>query len=173
MRALTLTQPWATEIALGHKRIETRSWRTNYRGPVLIHAARGFPLAARRFAEAERGVGRLPERLPLSAIVARARIRDVMPTGEARYIASALEVHLGDYSPGRFAWILEDVAPLEPVFCRGALGLWTPAPEVIAALVKANPLDHELLRLSLAYAENIRERSGPRRTEPRLRPAGG
>ena len=42
MKALTLTQPWATLIAVGAKRIETRSWGTSYRGRIAIHAAKGF-----------------------------------------------------------------------------------------------------------------------------------
>ena len=42
MRVLTLTQPWATLVAIGAKRIETRSWATKYRGPLLIHAAAGL-----------------------------------------------------------------------------------------------------------------------------------
>ena len=46
MKALTLTQPWASLVACGAKTIETRSWRTPYRGPVAIHAAKGFPADA-------------------------------------------------------------------------------------------------------------------------------
>lgn len=42
MRALTLTQPWATLVAIGAKKIETRSWSTSYRGPLAIHAAKGL-----------------------------------------------------------------------------------------------------------------------------------
>lgn len=41
-RVITLTQPWATLVAIGAKRIETRSWSTHYRGPLLIHAAAGL-----------------------------------------------------------------------------------------------------------------------------------
>jgi hypothetical protein len=41
-KVLSLTQPWATLVALGAKRIETRSWATSYRGPLLIHAAKGL-----------------------------------------------------------------------------------------------------------------------------------
>ena len=40
VRALTLHQPWASLIALGVKRIETRSWSTSCRGPLWIHAGR-------------------------------------------------------------------------------------------------------------------------------------
>ena len=49
MMALTLTQPWATLVAIGAKRIETRSWSTRYRGPLAIHAAKRFPRYAREF----------------------------------------------------------------------------------------------------------------------------
>lgn len=47
MRALSLTQPWAQLVALGAKRIETRSWPTDYRGPLAIHAAKKMPREAR------------------------------------------------------------------------------------------------------------------------------
>jgi len=43
MKALTLWQPWASLIAVGAKRIETRSWSTKYRGPLAIHAAARKP----------------------------------------------------------------------------------------------------------------------------------
>src|SRR5690348_441422 len=46
MKAITLTQPWATLVAVGEKRIETRSWSTSYRGLLAIHAAKGWPLVA-------------------------------------------------------------------------------------------------------------------------------
>lgn len=46
MKCLTLTQPWATLVAIGAKSIETRSWRTRYTGPLAIHAAKGFPKTA-------------------------------------------------------------------------------------------------------------------------------
>lgn len=49
-RALSLTQPWATLATLvvsGAKRVETRSWKTPYRGWLGIHAAKGFPAWAR------------------------------------------------------------------------------------------------------------------------------
>jgi len=49
MKAITLTQPWATLVAIGAKRIETRSWSTSYRGPLAIHAAKGLgPVGGKR-----------------------------------------------------------------------------------------------------------------------------
>jgi hypothetical protein len=38
VKALTVRQPHAQLIALGIKTIETRSWATKYRGPLVIHA---------------------------------------------------------------------------------------------------------------------------------------
>ena len=129
MKALTLTQPWATLVALGHKQVETRSWRTSYRGPLAIHAAKGFPASARQFAEEERAIGRIPARLPRGAVVCTVDLVDCQPTewltGEQR--VSALERHLGDYRSGRWAWLF-DPASLHvlgvPVPAKGALGLW-------------------------------------------------
>lgn len=39
-KIITLWQPWASLIALNLKHYETRSWPTNYEGPILIHAAK-------------------------------------------------------------------------------------------------------------------------------------
>lgn len=39
-KTITLWQPYATLVATGIKQYETRSWPTNYRGPLLIHAAK-------------------------------------------------------------------------------------------------------------------------------------
>lgn len=43
MKVLSLLQPWASLVVLGHKKIETRSWKTDYRGEILIHASVGKP----------------------------------------------------------------------------------------------------------------------------------
>ena len=42
MKGLTLTQPYATLVAIGAKKIETRSWSPSYRGPLAIHAGAGL-----------------------------------------------------------------------------------------------------------------------------------
>lgn len=149
MKALSLTQPWATLVAIGEKAIETRSWATAYRGPLLIHAASGFPNEARRFALASPCVdllrlhGCLPiQSLPFGCLVAVADLVDVrqipvQDTWPSRFDAAAQEheAAFGDYRAGRYAWLLANVRPLPaPVPCRGALGLWTPPPVLAAAV---------------------------------------
>src|SRR3990167_3828953 len=103
MKAITLTQPWATLVALGHKRIETRSWTTSYRGPLAIHAAKGFPMTAQRVCWEHRTIaGTLPRifghnphdeaagvgastgyEFPLGAVVATCQLVDVLPILDA------------------------------------------------------------------------------------------
>lgn len=143
IRGLTLTQPWASSMALGYKRVETRSWRTAYRGWLAIHAAKGFPRDARAFAAEERAFGRMISPIPCSAIVAICHLDDCRPTEEAAFDVSAIERRLGDYSPGRYAWFTSKLAGLvEPIPCRGALSLWQ-LPSDIEARLQAVILMHE------------------------------
>ena len=125
MKALSLTQPWATLVATGRKKVETRSWSTNYRGLLYVHAAKGFPAYARRFAEEEVGIDGCPGAYPRGVIIARVRLVDIQRTEKVISKLSALEKHYGDYSPGRFAWFLEDAEKLlSPIPYRGSLGLF-------------------------------------------------
>ncbi len=53
MKCLSLRQPWATLLLLGEKRHETRPWRTEYRGPLVIRASVSFPPAAHALCQME------------------------------------------------------------------------------------------------------------------------
>lgn len=131
LKALTLSQPWAALVAVGAKQLETRSWRTHYRGPLAIHAARGFPATARRYCEVEPIRDRLqatgkwpPESLRRGCIVAVCRLVECALIAPST-VPPEPERSFGDYAPGRWAWVLDDVRPLQaPVPARGALGLW-------------------------------------------------
>jgi hypothetical protein len=134
MKALTLTQPWATLVSVGAKQIETRSWSTNYRGRIAIHAAKGFPRNAqnlclmRPFSDALYTLGDLPR----GAIIATAELWDIkhilreLPgfCGEQCLPPPEPERSFGDYAQGRYAWYLRDVKAIEPIPVKGALGLW-------------------------------------------------
>jgi hypothetical protein len=163
MKAITLWQPWASLVAIGAKKIETRSWYTNYRGPLAIHASKRFLLDARMlcwsepFLSALEPAGWNPELfpqkvLPLGAIVAVCNLVECCriytesyktrapglytfhgwlpkPAGYPvmKYYASLPEepeLAFGDYTPGRYAWILGDVRQIEPIPCRGKQRLW-------------------------------------------------
>ncbi len=150
-RALTLHQPWASLIAVGAKSIETRSWRTKYRGPLVIHAGKTPP--------PERCDNEWPNALwvaceeaglcdregvaagwfsdpPLGAMVASCVLADCVPIidrfdpppehgcyveaserglrlmgGDPVLVDIIAQDPFGDFTPGRFAWLLEDVKP--------------------------------------------------------------
>ena len=48
-KILSFHQPWAWLIVNGHKDIENRTWKTNYRGPLYIHAGKKFDDSDYRF----------------------------------------------------------------------------------------------------------------------------
>lgn len=146
MKVISLTQPWASLVAVGEKKIETRSWRTPYRGTLAIHAAKGFPRSARLLAEESPFANSLAAHalyghmLPLGQIIAVCDLGDVLFIHQGRYLVEPdftdVERHVvippdepeksfGDYSPGRYMWLLENVRMLKtPIPARGALGLW-------------------------------------------------
>lgn len=136
MKGLSLTQPWASLVAIGAKRIETRSWSTSYRGDVLIHAAKKFPADARCLCPVEPFVDALGMAiLHTGQVLAVARLvecfafdaRTAAKIARRSYLGllPAHEVDFGDYSAGRFGFVFEDVRPLSaPIAWRGALGLW-------------------------------------------------
>lgn len=141
MKALTLHQPWASLVAIGAKRIETRSWCTNYRGPLAIHAGKSTEhihvvLHDDDFTNALGAAGILNHPNPtFGAVVAVCRLADCLPTKavgcfpgvfeDYPELDTAMERTFGDYTPGRWAWVLDCVEPLEkPIPARGAQGLW-------------------------------------------------
>ncbi|WP_331281011.1 ASCH domain-containing protein [Brevibacillus thermoruber] len=86
MKAITIHQPWATLIALGEKRFETRSWATKYRGPLAIHAGKKVDRDACE-AEPIRSVlakhGYTADNLPTGVILAVGEMVDCLEvTGE-------------------------------------------------------------------------------------------
>lgn len=127
VRALTLTQPWATLVAIGAKKIETRSWHTFYRGPLVIHASKTFPAWAIACTVREpfrSALGVSWRELPLGAALAVCRMVSCMPT-ELRNNIPEPEHSFGDFAPGRAAWLLDDVHRFpEPLSMRGMQGLW-------------------------------------------------
>lgn len=134
MKALTVSQPWAQLIAVRAKRIETRSWTTRYRGPIAIHAGQAVPSLDQQgpAAQAAWTVCRRPaDELPRGVVVATARLVHVEATDSPQLdrvlaeFGAPTEEWLGDYSPSRWAWCLDDIVALpEPIPARGSLGLW-------------------------------------------------
>jgi len=155
LKALTIYQPWATLLATGQKRIETRSWATGYRGWLILHAAVKWSADLRElsaspmFAEMLQGTpgygsteGTLftesePPAPPLGAVVGVAKLVATDSVDDPRLILSDRERELGDYSSGRWAWIFEEpIAFKNPIPIRGFQGMWNPPPTILEAALK-------------------------------------
>lgn len=135
MKALSLTQPWASLVVTGKKLVETRSWRTDHTGRIAIHAAKGYPKWAKECASEWRMAGFVSGTLPLAGIIGTAVLREMRMTEAALHLEliSAQEREFGDYSDHRYAWFLTDVVAFPALIpCKGALGLWDVPPEVLA-----------------------------------------
>jgi hypothetical protein len=139
MKAISLTQPWATAMALGIKSWETRSQKmhASYRGPLLIHASSLFPSWARDFALEQHGATKgkipLPQDMPLGCIVAFGSLMDGwFRTEDVRGKLSILDLGWGDFSNDRFTFQFQLKEAINPVIkAKGALGLWTPKPDLV------------------------------------------
>ena len=170
MKALTILQPWASLIACGAKKIETRSWATKYRGALAIHAAKFMfsPYAC----ELPDGLTKLAmdvlfpssngdpaniydnwHELPHGCVIAIADLVDCMsivyypgtdveiakrievgaessttnkrdPNFSKIFVPTPKEIAFGDWTPGRYAWLLENVRPIEPIPAKGMQRIW-------------------------------------------------
>jgi len=149
LMALSLWQPWASLVAIGVKRFETRSWPTQYRGPLLIHASRRWGqeqadwvgVAVKRLGSDH--IRALGAHLPIGGYVAIVDLVDCRPTflldggdvvcrAEWFFELTELEVEFGDWGLGRFGWQLENVVRfLNPIPGRGQQGLYRPGPDVL------------------------------------------
>lgn len=153
MKAITLQQPWATLVAIGAKRLETRSWRTNYRGPLAIAASakqgkEGKVLMAdpqcygamQLYGASQYWGGMIGH--PYGAVIAVCNLVDCLPMeshiclpgifDEYPELNTIRERAFGDFDVidrhngrRRWAFVLEDVQPLvEPIPVKGGLSLW-------------------------------------------------
>ena len=137
MKAITLHQPWASLVALGKKKIETRSWATNHRGVLAIHAAKYYPNDRRSlthtypFADCLRGA--IPCHQRLGVVVWTCTLIDcVKMTPEFIDTIEEPERSFGWYKPGRYAWVLRDIYQLKnPIEARGQQGLWDFTPPIL------------------------------------------
>lgn len=101
--ALSIRQPWAHRILFKGKNIENRQWPTHFRGPVLIHAAKGVDPEDRED---------LTPDMPRGGIVGAVEIVDCVTESASPWFA------------GRYGFVLRNPIPLAFIPCRGALGFF-------------------------------------------------
>lgn len=113
--ALTISQPWASLIANGDKQVENRTWKTDYRGPLAIHAGSGTQYLTRN---QQAGY-------PTGGIIAVATLVGCWQVDLLRSTSFSIDEHQWQYIEGPWCWLLEDVLHVDFLPCPGKLGLWT------------------------------------------------
>lgn len=143
MKTISVQQPWAWLIMAALKKVENRSWPTDYRGRLAIHAS--SQLAIKSWSEILEPDGNEPVAvaeeveladgmilpalvdLPLSAILGTVELVDCVRDTD-------LPPDLQDHSFAGvdcWCWVLRDPRPLDQPFpCKGKLRLWNSPPEL-------------------------------------------
>lgn len=124
MKVLSIKEPFASLIKNEIKHIETRSWKTNYRGEIYIHASLTK--------------SKINDRLELldlikdmdinpGYIICKCNLVDCIYMDE-EFINKIKENHqeyiCGHYSIGRYAWVLDNIEVIDPIKAKGKLGIW-------------------------------------------------
>ena len=121
MKTLTIKQPYAALIVNGYKKIEFRSWKTNYRGKILIHAGLSIDK------ESLNNFKEYNLEYVNGAIIGKADIADCI------LIDEKLDKKLREENPliyrknhvGQYAWLLDNIIKYKnPIYKKGKLGLW-------------------------------------------------
>lgn len=129
VKVLSLRQPWADLCVIpGAKSNETRNWITKYRGELFIHASKMFHFSDLELCRQDRFFKLFipdPTILVTGAIIGKVTLVDCVPTESLDGKISKQERAFGDYSPGRFAWILENPIRLkQPIPTAESLSIW-------------------------------------------------
>lgn len=125
MKVVVIRQPWAWLIVHGFKDIENRSWKTRYRGPLLIQASASYQTRRnldqiRRFAR-KRGV-ELPEEFDRGGIVGSVQLDDCVTRSPSKWFE------------GPVGWVLSKPKKLPFMALKGRLGLFEPPRRIIQQL---------------------------------------
>lgn len=140
--ALSLRQPWAWVVVHGGKNIENRKWPTKFRGPFLVHAAKGMTRDeyedAVDFAHDVDPTIIVPEPkvLDRGGIVGVASVVGCIAPccSQPPSLFSTVSCKHPWHMPGQFGFLLADVAPLPFTPCRGMLGFFRVDDAVVAEL---------------------------------------
>lgn len=121
MKALTIKEPWASLIVNGYKKYEFRSWKTNYRGKILIHAGMSIEKDM---------LGNIKDyniEINKGAIIGEADLVDCILVNEEfdKELRNIDKIVYGNNHINNYAWKLENIKKYDkPIPIKGKLGLW-------------------------------------------------
>ncbi len=128
MKVLSIKEPFASLISLGIKKIETRSWKTNYKGEIYIHAS----LTRSKIDDErkEKLLKLLPDNYSFKQgyVICKGYLKDCILMDDAflkKIKNYKTEFLCGHYEKGRYAWMIDDVTLLDKkIPAKGKLGIW-------------------------------------------------
>jgi hypothetical protein len=121
MKTITIKQPYASLIANGYKEYEFRSWKTSYRGELLIHAG------ISEDKQAMKKFSHLNLDYPKSRVVAKVKLVDCIPIDDKfnKELKALNNEVYGNKDRDGYAWKLELIEKIESdEIIKGKLGLW-------------------------------------------------
>ena len=124
MKAITIKQPFASLIAAGLKEYEFRTWKTKYRGEILIHAGKGVDKKAmKKFAS-------YGLEYPSGCIIAKVNLVDCIKVDDnfrkILYKKNA-EVYSGIINHPEwegYGFQMNNIKKIEPIPVKGRLSIW-------------------------------------------------
>jgi mannitol-specific phosphotransferase system IIBC component len=126
IKALSLKQPYAWLIANGYLLVDDRTWGTQYRGPILIHASKGLYEVYYDYVKANTNIP-LPskDKLEFGGVVGIANLVLCCQPGDVpKGISREQRVHFGGVHEEYFGFLFEQARPLPLLPCRGKLGIF-------------------------------------------------
>ena len=133
-KVLTVKNPWAWLIAQGIKDIENRTWRTNFRGRVLIHASayqniHVWDELPYDYREELRKFNHKQQEMNLQSFLTRSKILCSVEIVDCVINHPSIWAEKGTTEDGKqiYNWVIANPQP-EPQFeglkIKGALSLW-------------------------------------------------
>ena len=127
VKVLTIREPWVTLIKSDKKHIETRTWKTNYRGIIYIHA--GGARVNKKDSMIRKALTLIaPTKFTYGHIVLKCNLVDCIRMDKKfvdKIKQNKEEYMCGMYKEGYYAWILKDIEVLSnPIKAKGQLGIW-------------------------------------------------
>lgn len=122
MKALSIKNPWASLIINGYKEYEFRTWKTKYRGKILIHSSLGIEKnVLNKFKDYSLDYNN-------GYIIGEATLSDcILVTDEFYHELLNIDSAVYELSTHemKYAWKLENIIKYEnPIKAKGNLGLW-------------------------------------------------
>lgn len=124
MKVITVKQPFASLIAEGIKEYEFRTWKTKYRGPILIHAGKDIDKRAMKKFE------KYHLKYSSGCIIAKADLKDCIQIDDkAREMLKQKDSFVYSHVIHHTKWEgygfkIENVEKIKPISINGQLGLW-------------------------------------------------